>query len=311
MMATTTTTTPNDGPNNDSSASSILNNLSLKYCSSNKASRLKLMEIIKNKDLRSAFYDFLCFQFCVENLLCWEAIEKFKHKNGTPPEMYSIAEEIYLLFIRDNSRYEINIYGKQKDRLKETLKKTFILPPSNGAQSDTFPKRRKKLRFRKLISKSNLSSIFSDPNQTAGTTSSANSTSLLHNENHHHHQQNGFISAHPIQPPSSPSKLNLRLDEKEGNSSDDSFVVIFKNGGSSSVRGSIPSNIGEPSGTSGEISDYVEDFDRKSIKFGLLKCCNLFNDIQEELEQMMIENSLHEFLKSKSFKEKCAGIVSI
>ncbi|EFA81160.1 hypothetical protein PPL_05997 [Heterostelium album PN500] len=105
-----------------------------------------LNDILKNSSLRSAFYDFLKSQFCVENLLCWEAIEKYKSKNGSASEMYTMAEEIYKKFIKDNSKYEINIYSKQKDLLKEKLKKTFVLPTTIN-KTETFPKRKSKKKY--------------------------------------------------------------------------------------------------------------------------------------------------------------------
>ncbi|KAN0012225.1 hypothetical protein ACTFIU_007523 [Dictyostelium citrinum] len=385
------------------SENSALKNRSLKmdtrslgkyYTATQKSNKNKLFEVINNKDLRSAFYDFLATQFCVENLLCWEAIEKFKQMNGTPSEMYSTAEEIYSLFIRDNSRYEINIYGKQKDRLKETLKHTFIIPeflennnnntnnnnnnnsnnssptssennfggltqsistlnlntPSTNKndknnnnniivqsstfitnapiQSDTFPKRKRKIRFRKLISKSNLTNIFSDPNNNN------KSASLTNIHSHTSTLPPPIISQQEIiHPPLSPSNtMNFDPEFKNivnnlsnnptttttttttsnntpnngsncvvGSCSDnDSFVVIFGNTIGNRKSGSSYAL----SGSDSSDGEYEDLFDRNNIKFGIAKCSNLFNDIQDELEQMMIENSLGEFLKSKLFKEK-------
>ncbi|EAL64379.1 hypothetical protein DDB_G0286173 [Dictyostelium discoideum AX4] len=403
------------------SENSALKNRSLKmdtrslgkyYTATQKSNKNKLFEVINNKDLRSAFYDFLATQFCVENLLCWEAIEKFKQINGSPSEMYSTAEEIYSLFIRDNSRYEINIYGKQKDRLKETLKHTFIIPeflennnnnsnnnnsnnnnsnnsnnsspsssennfggltqtistlnlntPSSSSnknhdknhdksnnnnnnctivqsstfitnapiQSDTFPKRKRKIRFRKLISKSNLTNIFSDPNnnnKSASLTNIHSHTSTL--------PPPPTILQEIIHPPLSPSNtmnfdpefkniVNNLSNNNNNNSTttttttnsnntpnngsncvvgscsdNDSFVVIFGNTIGNRKSGSSYAL----SGSDSSDGEYEDLFDRNNIKFGIAKCSNLFNDIQDELEQMMIENSLGEFLKSKLFKEK-------
>ncbi|KAK5580402.1 hypothetical protein RB653_000419 [Dictyostelium firmibasis] len=359
------------------------------YTATQKSNKNKLFEVINNKDLRSAFYDFLGTQFCVENLLCWEAIEKFKQINGTPSEMYSTAEEIYSLFIRDNSRYEINIYGKQKDRLKETLKHTFIIPEfsennnnntnnnnSNNSsptssennfggltqsisklnlntptsnkninnnnnnnnntivqsstfitnapiQSDTFPKRKRKIRFRKLISKSNLSNIFSDPNnKSASLTNIHSHTSTLPPPI----QSQQEIIHPPLSPsntvnfdpefkniinnlsttPTTTTTTNMNTPNNASNcmvgscSDNDSFVVIFGNTIGNRKSGSSYAL----SGSDSSDSEYEDLFDRNNIKFGIAKCSNLFNDIQDELEQMMIENSLGEFLKSKLFKEK-------
>ncbi|KAM9958062.1 hypothetical protein ACTFIW_013038 [Dictyostelium discoideum] len=408
------------------SENSALKNRSLKmdtrslgkyYTATQKSNKNKLFEVINNKDLRSAFYDFLATQFCVENLLCWEAIEKFKQINGSPSEMYSTAEEIYSLFIRDNSRYEINIYGKQKDRLKETLKHTFIIPeflennntnnnnnnnnsnnnnnnsnnnnnnsnnsspsssennfggltqtistlnlntPSSSSnkshdkshdksnnnnstivqsstfitnapiQSDTFPKRKRKIRFRKLISKSNLTNIFSDPNnnnKSASLTNIHSHTSTL--------PPPPTILQEIIHPPLSPSNtMNFDPEFKNivnnlsnnnnnnSNNSNTTTTTTSTNNGSNCVVGSCSDNdsfvvifgntIGNRksgssyalSGSDSSDGEYEDLFDRNNIKFGIAKCSNLFNDIQDELEQMMIENSLGEFLKSKLFKEK-------
>jgi len=290
-----------------------MDTISLKFYNTNnsgnqKSSKSKLIEIIQDKDLRYAFYDFLSTQYCVENLLCWEAIEKFKNKNGSPYEMYIFAEEIYSLFISDNSRYEINIYGKQKDRLKETLKNTFILldtpepglstlsapinsntinsigVTSTNPQSETFPKRKKKLRFRNLISKSSLSNIFAD------NSSGSNSDAPLNRTTSSINLQEKSLS-------------ESNLSSSISSSSDDSFVVIFGTSVAASATSSNKkSNRGSTGSDSSSSDGEFEEFDRKNIQFGFSKCCNLFNDIQEELEQMMIENSLGEFLKSKTFK---------
>ncbi|KAF2074440.1 hypothetical protein CYY_004258 [Polysphondylium violaceum] len=219
--------------------------------------------------------------------------------------MYIFAEEIYSLFISDNSRYEINIYGKQKDRLKETLKNTFILldtpesslstlstpitsstinsigVTSTNSQSETFPKRKKKLRFRNLISKSSLSNIFTDNNGNIGESTLNRTTSSINLQEK--------------------SLSESNLSSSISSSSDDSFVVIF--GTSAATATSNKKNNRGSTGSDSSSSDgEFEEFDRKNIQFGFSKCCNLFNDIQEELEQMMIENSLGEFLKSKTFK---------
>ncbi|EGC29952.1 hypothetical protein DICPUDRAFT_158398 [Dictyostelium purpureum] len=336
------------------------------YTATQKSNKNKLYEVINNKDSRSAFYDFLGTQFCVENLLCWEAIEKFKKMDGSPSEMYTTAEEIYSLFIRDNSRYEINIYSKQKDRLKETLKHTFIIPefsdgsstsstssspsPSTGnndggnalthsfsnlslnnslnssqsaptsqtntpnfsnnlynnivqsstfitnspIQTDTFPKRKKKLRFRKLISKT----LFSEPSNN-NSSNTNNSNSKYSNINNIPPTLNPTNQSEIIHPPLSPNITTFdgdcfsRTNSSNcvvGSCSDDSFVVILGNSFGNRKSGSAYSSSDSSDGE-------YEEFDRNNIKFGIAKCQNLFNDIQDELEQMMIENSLGEFLK--------------
>eukprot|EP01133_Synstelium_polycarpum_P002926 gene2926-3366_t len=74
-------------------------------------------------------------------------------------------------------------------------------------------------------------------------------------------------------------------------------------GGSGTSKSTDNFYASDPNAPSNELEDIVGTDDSiEEIKFGHVNCSNLFNEIQEELEQMMIENSLGEFVKSKTYQ---------
>ncbi|GAM24257.1 hypothetical protein SAMD00019534_074320 [Acytostelium subglobosum LB1] len=356
------------------------------------SSKTKLYEILNNANLRAAFGSFLKSQFCLENLLCWEAIELYKHKNGNASEIYQMAEDIYNKFIKVNAIYEINIYVKQKELLKEKLIKTFILP-SHHKPGDTSSLPKRKIQYwtevilpairhsnsitstitstQSLPSTSTTTSSSASPSRPLSTSSqsafqtgpdyshqfTSYSNDPLQSQSHHplsnstgHNNQivtttttggspNGYPSPRfsrkynsPCQSPfsspaNSPTHSPTEQQQLQGikppviadkaptsiSSSGDKQIYntqtlpMSQNGGSSVRKSSTFSSIDENDRADIFEDFFTDDFNSADVQFGVLPHKSLFNDIQEELEQMMIENSLGEFLKSKVYVQGLQG----
>ncbi|GAM20205.1 hypothetical protein SAMD00019534_033800 [Acytostelium subglobosum LB1] len=256
-----------------------------------------------------------------------------------------MAEDIYKRFIQNNSTHEINIYVKQKDLLKERLKSTFVLPPMQTTKSpECYPKRKSKLKYWTDVilpalknnnsssssssSSSNNSSgssvnangagrnsvnINSLPNEMSGTNinNSVSSSKFFHNQKYARASSTNFISSSHegagVQGKGGATPLfeyKMSLDEMKAGagvpspSIRKSMMLTASPNSFSTVDMNIVDEFDEL---------FSYEFDVEDVRFGHSNYLVLFNDIQDELEQMMIENNLGEFLKSKLYLERQQG----
>eukprot|EP01112_Ceratiomyxa_fruticulosa_P020575 TRINITY_DN7049_c0_g1_i1.p1 TRINITY_DN7049_c0_g1~~TRINITY_DN7049_c0_g1_i1.p1 ORF type:complete len:371 (-),score=22.71 TRINITY_DN7049_c0_g1_i1:115-1227(-) len=56
-------------------------------------------ELLSRRNFRDEFSEFLALQFCIENLLFWEAVETFKMNAVTGREQYQLVKDIYETYI--------------------------------------------------------------------------------------------------------------------------------------------------------------------------------------------------------------------
>jgi len=65
--------------------------------------------LIGSPEFRQLFFDFLCLQLCIENLLFWEDIQRFKRIPNGSPEQQQQANILFAKYIKAGSEYEVNI----------------------------------------------------------------------------------------------------------------------------------------------------------------------------------------------------------
>jgi hypothetical protein len=93
--------------------------------------------VLNDDELQKRFADFLCTEFCVEELLFLVAVREFKKhfSQRSSDETRTLADDIYHKFVVETSPLSINISGKHRQDLHEAFKKT---PESRIITDTTF-----------------------------------------------------------------------------------------------------------------------------------------------------------------------------
>eukprot|EP01111_Echinosteliopsis_oligospora_P017517 TRINITY_DN7623_c0_g1_i3.p1 TRINITY_DN7623_c0_g1~~TRINITY_DN7623_c0_g1_i3.p1 ORF type:complete len:390 (-),score=61.81 TRINITY_DN7623_c0_g1_i3:195-1364(-) len=81
-----------------------------------------LRQMLHRPAFKTRFYDFLKLQFCVENLLFWDAVREWKHGGHD----YSVACQIYDQFIRSDAENQVNIGNKHVHPVTRFLKEVAV-----------------------------------------------------------------------------------------------------------------------------------------------------------------------------------------
>lgn len=76
--------------------------------------------LLRDDAFRKEFSNFLCLQFCVENLFFWEAVQQFH--SISPQEMKTEAKAIFDKYLASGSTYEVNISVTSKKTVEAHLK---------------------------------------------------------------------------------------------------------------------------------------------------------------------------------------------
>ena len=93
-----------------------------------------LHELMKDKKALSEFKDFLIREFSFENLLFFDAVNKYRNngdfinRQNDYSNAKSHARKIYLKYLIDSSEYPINIDSSIKQRIIKRLEKEEITP---------------------------------------------------------------------------------------------------------------------------------------------------------------------------------------
>eukprot|EP01113_Clastostelium_recurvatum_P050455 TRINITY_DN9560_c0_g1_i2.p1 TRINITY_DN9560_c0_g1~~TRINITY_DN9560_c0_g1_i2.p1 ORF type:complete len:464 (-),score=70.24 TRINITY_DN9560_c0_g1_i2:26-1417(-) len=100
---------------------------------------MEFQQILDNPKARDKFRSFLVYQLCVENIMFWEDVQRYKNGDTAPimteEDTIQMARIIHEKYIRNDSMYQVNISSHIQHTITDTINRQNHHPSSSLSSS--------------------------------------------------------------------------------------------------------------------------------------------------------------------------------